>query len=175
MAPSSSPAPKRSRSCAQRTDTAQLNAWKRVLQPDRPVAQRAGRCVVAVPGGSRAVADLWRHPHRQLCARLVLHAGPVCGLHAGGAAVGQHRLLARAAAGALATGVLGAVVEMALLRRIYRAPDCCNCWPPSRWCWSSKTRCCGPGALKSCLAPRAGAGGLWSCILGRPFPRTTCC
>ena len=63
----------------------------------------------------------------------------------------------------LATGVLGAVVEMALLRRIYRARSCCNCWPPLRWCWWSKTRCCGPGALKSCLAPRAGAGGLRQC------------
>jgi branched-subunit amino acid ABC-type transport system permease component len=31
--------------------------------------------------------------------------------------------------------VLGALVEMLLLRRIYRRPSCSSCWPPSPWCW----------------------------------------
>jgi hypothetical protein len=59
MAPSSSPPPKRSRSCAQRTDTLAMAAgscggFSSLMSFSgfhRPAAQRAGRRVVAVPGG----------------------------------------------------------------------------------------------------------------------------
>ena len=50
---------------------------------DRPAAQRPGWRVVAVSRGCRVVADFWHHAHRQLCARLFLHAGDLHHLHAG--------------------------------------------------------------------------------------------
>ena len=92
----------------------------------RPAPERPGRRVVAVPGRRRPVADLRRHAHRQLRARLVLHAR---------ASTSPYTLVERARArgalgfwpalllAALAVGVLGALVEVLLLRRIYRAPE----------------------------------------------------
>ena len=90
----------------------------------RPVAQRAGRRVVAVSGGGGAVADFRRHAHRQLSrtARSSCSAStsPTRWSSNSAAALGFWPALLLAA---LAVGVIGALVEVVLLRRIYRAPE----------------------------------------------------
>src|SRR5271154_6666463 len=57
---------------------------------------------------------------------------------------------------ALIVGVIGAAIEIVLLR-----PSCFSCSPPLRWCWSSTTWRCGSGdrricsgrARRGCVAP----------------------
>ena len=109
--------------------------------------------------------DLWRHPHRQLCARLV----HVPGLYV------AYTLVERL------SGSIGFWPALLLAPRppacwvwwrrwrcgrIYRARSCCNCWPP---CAGAivKDGCCGPGARRAVWPSRAGAGGLIQCSGGR--------
>ncbi len=86
------------------------------------------RRIDAVPRRRRAVADLRRHADRQLRARLVLHARHLRRVHdrrsheplAGGL---DAWFWPSIVAAALGVGVVGALVERLLLRRIYRAPE----------------------------------------------------
>ena len=124
----------------------------------------------------RAVADLFG------VTRIVNFAhgsfymlGPVRGLHAGGAAVGQHRLLARAAAGALATGVLGCgggdgaaaahLPRPELLQLLATFALVLVVKDAVLWAWGPE-ELFGP-ARRGWRAPSASSGGR--------SPRTTCC
>ena len=72
----------------------------------------------------RPVADLRRHPHRQYRARVPLYAGDLHRL-----LVRHRRSAARSASGAAlspprsSSACIGALIEIVLLRRIYRAPE----------------------------------------------------
>ncbi len=88
--------------CLPRRDLCQLH---------HPAPERAGSCVVAVPGVGRAVADLRRHADRQFCAWLALHAGVV------------RRLQPDRGAGADAAGILDLGRARGAPRRRRRGAD----------------------------------------------------
>ena len=135
------------------------SATKRVVKSmscivsPHPVSEWPGGRLVAVPGRRRAVADLRRHPDRQLRPRLALHAGHV----PGGLAGRPGRLLGRGAAGGGdRSALIGALVEILLLRRIYKAPELLQLLATFALVLRrSRTSRSGPGAPEDLLGPRA--------------------
>ena len=116
-----------------------MDAHRRSLSPQRagrdqilvdelqrlPVsgAQRALHRVRAVLCRRRPVADLRRHPHHQYRARVPLYAGDLHRLHFATRIGGGLGFWGGIVATALLVGVIGALIEILLLRRIYRAPE----------------------------------------------------
>ena len=92
--------------------------------PGDPAPQRARERDVPVPHRVGALADLRRHPHRQLRPWLLLHAGGLRDvLPRRRIAAGRGVLLRGALLAALAVALAGGLFEVALLRRVYRAPE----------------------------------------------------
>ena len=78
--------------------------------------------------------------------------------------------LAGVLAAALGVGVIGVLMELVLLRRIYACPSCSSCSPPSAWCWPCRTWCSRSGARSiSWGRARRGSRGAVD-ILGHRFP-----
>ena len=70
----------------------------------------------------------------------------------------------------LAVAAIGALIEILLLRRIYRRPNCSSCSPPSRCCWSSTMRRSGSGATRTCSGRARRACAARSRSSDRRFP-----
>src|SRR5262249_55637927 len=103
------------------------HALARCLIPSCAGAQWARQCLVAVHHRRRIDHRLWRHAHRQFCARLVLHAGAYLGVtlipRLLEAASTFPAFLAGVLAAAAAVGAIGVAMELVLLRRIYAVPE----------------------------------------------------
>ena len=123
----------------------------------RPAAvpQRARGRELAVPGRRRAVAHLRRHPHRQLRARLAVHAGHVPRRVVSRSAWASGLRVPLAAADGGAARPRGR--ECFFCDASTARPSCCSCSPPSRSCSSSGLRAVGLGAGGHARAARAGA------------------
>ena len=126
-----------------------------------PDPHRAGVGVGAVSRRQRAVADLRRHAHRQLRARLVLHAralrrGTRWSTRSRHGPLGFWRGVLLAA---LAVAALGALIEICCCAASTARRSCSSCSRPSRWCSSSRTPRSGLGPGGPARAAGAGAGG----------------
>ena len=95
------------------------------VPPPRPAPQRARERDVPVPHRVGPLADLRRHPHRQLRARLLLHAGRLPDLfpRRGAAAAARPPSTWPRCSPRWRWPRSGGLVEVLLLRRVYRAPE----------------------------------------------------
>jgi branched-chain amino acid transport system permease protein len=76
-------------------------------------------------------------------------------------------------AAVLAVGAFGALVEIALLRRIYRAPELFQLLATFALSWSSRTSPCGSGGPRTCSGRARPGCAARSRFSARPSPSTT--